>query len=81
MKKLLLLAMLVSFAVAGRAKAAVYVNANVCPVPGVRLAFQNRPFVREIVPVPYRRVVWAGDFHRHRVFHPYYDRWNHCYRY
>jgi hypothetical protein len=81
MKKLLFLALFVSFGLVGKAKADVYVNANVCPAPGGRVAFQNRPFVREMVPVPYRRVVWAGDFHRHRVLHPYYDRWNHCYRY
>ncbi len=78
MKKLLFAALFVSFAMIGTAKAAVVVNAEVCPVPGVRLVLGNRPFVREAV--PYRRVVWMRDYHRHRIVRPYYDGWDHCYR-
>ncbi len=81
MKKLLFSALFVSLAMAGTAKAAVFVNADVCPVPGVRLVLQNRPVVTEVVANPYRRVVWMRDYYRHRIIHPYYDRWDRCYRY
>ena len=80
MKKLFFAALFVSFAMVGTAKAAVVVSADVCPAPGVHVVLGNRPFIREVVPVPYRRVVWMRDYHRHRVVRPYYDGWNHCYR-
>ncbi len=81
MKKVFFLAMLVSFGAVGTAKADIFVKADVHPAPGVRLAFQNGPVIREAVRVPERRVVWMRDYHRHRIVRPYYDRWDHCYRY